>query len=268
MDPRRPGARNMAVDEALLRCMAEGGDPVLRLYGFAPPCLSLGRFQPLADLGAEGRRRRDGVDVVRRPTGGRAVLHDDEVTYAVVLGRRHLQPFTKRAAYRASAAILLLLLPALGVRGAVRSGDAGGPGEAPAVASAVAPAVPDPDCYRTTAEYEITAGARKLIGSAQTTTRGAALQHGSIPLSGVYRRIGRYLRPHAPAAPGRAGPAGTSVAEETGRRRDYQGALFLLAKAAAAGLRVYRSELSAAEARLARELERNRYAAPQWTRAR
>lgn len=264
MDPRRPGARNMAVDEALLRCMAEGGDPVLRLYGFAPPCLSLGRFQPLADLDAAERRRRGGVDVVRRPTGGRAVLHDDEVTYAVVLGRRHLQPFTKRAAYRASAAILLLLLPALGVRGAVRPGDAGRPGEAPAVA----PAVPDPDCYRTTAEYEVTSGGRKLIGSAQTTTRGAALQHGSVPLSGAYRRIGRYLRPRHPAAPGRAGPAGTSVAEETGRRHDYQGALLLLAEAAAAGLRVYRSELSAAEARLARELERSRYATPQWTRAR
>ena len=254
----------MAVDEALLHCMAEGGDPVLRLYGFAPPCLSLGRFQPLADLGAAGRRRRDGVDVVRRPTGGRAVLHDDEVTYAVVLGRRHLQPFTKRAAYRASAEILLLLLPALGVRGVVRPGEAGRPGEAPAAG----PAVPDPDCYRTAAEYEITAGGRKLIGSAQTTTRGAALQHGSVPLSGAYRRIGRYLRPHAPAAPGRAGPAGTSVAEETGRRHDYQGALLLLAEAAAAGLRVRRSELSAAEARLARELERSRYAAPQWTRAR
>lgn len=250
----------MAVDEALLRCMEEGGDPVLRLYGFAPPCLSLGRFQPAADLAAEERRRRDGVDVVRRPTGGRAVLHDDEVTYAVVLGRRHLQPFTKRAAYRASAAILLRLLPALGVRGAVRAGEAG--------ASGPAAAAPDPDCFRTTAEYEVTAGGRKLIGSAQTTTRGAALQHGAIPLSGAYRRIGRYLQPHPPAAPGRAGPAGTSVAEQTECRYDYQGALQLLAEAAAGGLQVRRSELSAAEARLARELEQSRYAAPQWTRSR
>lgn len=254
----------MAVDEALLRCMEEGGgDPVLRLYGFAPPCLSLGRFQPAADLAAEERRRRDGVDVVRRPTGGRAVLHDDEVTYAVVLGRRHLQPFTKRAAYRASAAILLRLLPALGVRAAVRPGAAGAP--VPASAAAV---VADPDCYRTTAEYEVTAGGRKLIGSAQTTTRGAALQHGAIPLSGAYRRIGRYLRPHPPAAPGRAGPAGTSVADEIARRYDYRDALQLLAEAAAGGLQVRRSELSAAEARLARELERSRYAAPRWTRAR
>ena len=259
VDPRQPGARNMAVDEALLQCMADGGDPVLRLYGFAPPCLSLGRFQPVADLEDDARRRRDGVDLVRRPTGGRAVLHDDEVTYAVVLGRRHLQPFSKRAAYRASAAILLRLLPALGVHGAVRPGAAA----AHAGAARPAPPAPDPDCYRTTAEYEVTAGQRKLVGSAQTTTRGAALQHGTIPLSGAYTRIRRYLRPHRPAAP--AAPAATSVAGETERRHTYQGALQLLAAAAAARLPVRRSELSAAEARLARELERSRYAAPRWT---
>lgn len=259
VDPRQPGARNMAVDEALLRCMADGGDPVLRLYGFSPPCLSLGRFQPVADLADDARRRRDGVDLVRRPTGGRAVLHDDEVTYAVVLGRRHLQPFSKRAAYRVSAAILLRLLPALGVHGVVRPAAA-----AHAEAARTPPPAPDPDCYRTTAEYEVTAGQRKLVGSAQTTTRGAALQHGTIPLSGAYTRIRRYLRPHRPAAPATDSVA-TSVAGETDCRHTYRGALQLLATAAAERLQVRRSELSAAEARLARELERSRYAAAEWT---
>lgn len=243
----------MAVDEALLRCMADGGDPVLRLYGFAPPCLSLGRFQPAGDLGDDGLRRRDGVELVRRPTGGRAVLHDDEVTYAVVLGRRHLQPFSKRAAYRASAAILLRLLPALGVQGAVQPGATGTP-----------PREPDPDCYRSTAEYEITAGRKKLVGSAQTTTRDAALQHGTIPLSAAYTRIARYLRPHPAATPGQLAAA-TSVAQETASRRSYEESLQLLATAAAAQLQVRRSELSAAETRLARELEENRYACPRWT---
>ena len=242
----------MAVDEALLRCMADGGEPVLRLYGFAPPCLSLGRFQAVADLEDEGRRRHDRVDLVRRPTGGRAVLHDDAVTYAVVLGRRHLQPFTKRAAYRASAAILLRLLPALGVHGAVQPG-----------AVETVPQAPDPDCYRTTAEYEVTARSRKLVGSAQTTTRDAALQHGTIPLSNAYTRIRRYLRP--PAGPARPAPAATSVAGETDCHHTCEGALQLLAAAAAARLQVRRSELSHAEARLARELEQSRYAAPQWT---
>ena len=247
----------MAVDEALLRCMDDGGDPVLRLYGFAPPCLSLGRFQSAGDLGDEGLRRRDGVGVVRRPTGGRAVLHDDEVTYAVVLGRRHLQPFSKRAAYRASAAILLRLLPALGVQGAIQPGAAGTP-----------PGEPDPDCYRSTAEYEITAGQKKLVGSAQTTTRHAALQHGTIPLSAAYTRIARYLRARPAAVSGRPAGAATSVAQETASRRTYEEALQLLATAAATRLQVRRSELSAAEARLARELEENRYACFAWTYSR
>ena len=242
----------MAVDEALLQCMADGDDPVLRLYGFAPPCVSLGRFQSADDLGDAGLRRRDGVGLVRRPTGGRAVLHDDEVTYAVVLGRHHLQPFGKRAAYRTSAGILLRLLPALGIQGAVQPGAAG-----------AAPRAPDPDCFRSTAEYEITAGRKKLVGSAQTTTRDAALQHGTIPLSAAYTRIARYLRPRPAATPGQL--AATSVAQETASRRSYEEALLLLANAAADRLRARRTELSAAETRLAQELEETRYACPRWT---
>ena len=258
IDPRLPGARNMAVDEALLRCMAPAGAPVLRLYGFAPPCVSLGRFQPASDLGDDGLRRREGVGVVRRPTGGRAVLHHDEVTYAVVLGRGHLEPFTKRAAYRASAALLLRLLTALGVRGAVQPGSAAG-----------SAADADPDCYRATGEYEITASAKKLVGSAQITTRDAALQHGSIPLSTSYARIGRYLNGGGSAA-GRAGPSpgATSVATECGRHWSFDEAVQRLAAAARRDLGAGPSVLSEAEVRLALELEESRYARQQWTCAR
>ena len=244
----------MAVDEALLQCMAAGDDPVLRLYGFAPPCVSLGRFQSVADLGDDGLRQRDGVGLVRRPTGGRAVLHDDEVTYAVVLGHHHLEPFGKRAAYHAAAGILLRLLPALGVQGTVQPGAAG-----------TAPRAPDPDCFRSTAEYEITAGQKKLVGSAQTTTRDAALQHGTIPLSAAYTRVARYLRPRPAPTPGQLAAGATSVAQETASHRSYEEALRLLARAAAAQLQVRGSELSAAETRLARELEETRYACPRWT---
>ena len=247
----------MAVDEALLQCMAPGSAPVLRLYGFAPPCVSLGRFQAAADLGDDAARVCDGVDVVRRPTGGRAVLHDDEVTYAVVLGRHHLQPFTKRAAYRASAALLLRLLGALGVRGAVHTG-----------ASAAPAADADPDCYRATGEYEITASAKKLVGSAQITTRDAALQHGSIPLSTSYARITRYLRGPDSTREEGAIPGATSVAAASGRRWCYDDAVHELAAAARVELDAEPSTLSEAEVRLARELEENRYTLRQWTYAR
>ena len=257
IDPRLPGARNMAVDEALLRCMAPDGAPVLRLYGFAPPCISLGRFQPAGDLADDAPRDRDSVDVVRRPTGGRAVLHDDEVTYAVVLGRHHLQPFTKRAAYRASAALLLRLLTALGVRGAVQPG-----------ATAASAEEADPDCYRATGEYEITAGAKKLVGSAQITTRDAALQHGSIPLSASYTRIARYLRGRASTSIEGARSDAASVAAASGRPWCYDEAVQVLAAAARTNLGAEPSTLSAAESRLAAELEETRYARRHWTCAR
>ena len=257
IDRRLPGARNMAVDEALLRCMAADGAPVLRLYGFAPPCVSLGRFQAADDLREEALLGSDGVDVVRRPTGGRAVLHDDEVTYAVVLGRHHLQPFTKRAAYRASAALLLRLLSALGVRGAVQ------PGNAAAVAAGA-----DPDCYRATGEYEVTAGAKKLVGSAQVTTRDAALQHGSIPLSTSYAGIGRYLRGRGSAEETGAVPGATSVAAESGRSWCHDEAVRELAAAARAHFGARRSVLSEAEVLLATELEETRYSRRHWTCAR
>ena len=257
LDPRLPGARNMAVDEALLRCMAADGAPVLRLYGFAPPCVSLGRFQAADDLRDEALRASDGVDVVRRPTGGRAVLHDDEVTYAVVLGRHHLQPFTKRAAYRASATLLLRLLSALGVRGAVQPG-----------ATAASARGADPDCYRATGEYEITAGAKKLVGSAQITTRDAALQHGSIPLSTSYAHISRYLRERSSEDAEGAIPGATSVAVESGRPWCYDEAVQELAAAACANLGAKPSALSEAEIRLATELEETRYTRRHWTCAR
>lgn len=254
VDPRLPGARNMAVDEALLRCMAADGAPVLRLYGFAPPCVSLGRFQPARDLGDDALLKRDGVGVVRRPTGGRAVLHDDEVTYAVVLGRCSLEPFTKRAAYRASAALLLRLLSALGVRGAVQHG-----------ATTAPTADADPDCYGSIGEYEITAAAKKLVGSAQITTRDAALQHGSIPLSTSYARIGRYLNGGAATSRERPIPGATSIAAETGRHWSHEEAVQRLAAAACTHLGARPAVLSGAEVRLARDLERDRYARRQWT---
>ena len=84
IDAPAPGAENMRRDLSLLDACARGEIPgAVRLYGFRPACLSLGRMQPLEDVDLEACSR-DGVDVVRRPSGGRAVLHDQEVTYAVV----------------------------------------------------------------------------------------------------------------------------------------------------------------------------------------
>src|ERR1700681_4278533 len=84
LDDPAPGAENMRRDIELLHACASGEiDGALRIYGFTPPCLSLGRLQTESDVDL-GACARDGVDVVRRPSGGRAVLHDQEVTYSVI----------------------------------------------------------------------------------------------------------------------------------------------------------------------------------------
>jgi len=82
--PLADGALNMAIDESILRAVAEGAvPPTLRFFGWTPPCLSLGYAQPAGEVDGE-RLDRLGYGLVRRPTGGRAILHTDELTYSVI----------------------------------------------------------------------------------------------------------------------------------------------------------------------------------------
>jgi len=181
LDAPGNGQENMAVDEALLASVGDGRSPAtVRLYGFAPATLSFGRFQRVKDRIDGEAVRRAGITLVRRPTGGQAVLHDRELTYAVVLSKKHLEPFHKREIYRFIAELLLSGLTRLGVRGHSSRNRIGDPH--------------NPDCFGSTGEYEITSrSARKLIGSAQVVNRNASLQHGAIPLDTSYKRIGSYL---------------------------------------------------------------------------
>src|SRR5437870_13499326 len=113
LDPAgRSGAENMAIDAALLDRANGGGLSFLRLYRFAPPCLSLGRNEPAARYDHTEIARR-GLDVVRRPTGGRAVWHEHEVTYAVAAPIATFGGL--RAGYRAIHARLVAALRRLGV---------------------------------------------------------------------------------------------------------------------------------------------------------
>jgi lipoate-protein ligase A len=159
----RSGADNMALDESLLHDAAATGTPALRLYRWDPPCLSLGRNQQtLAD---EPR----GIAVVRRPTGGGAVWHEHEVTYAVaapvaVFG-------SLRAAYYAIHQVIAGALRSLGADVALAPDPPTGTG-------------PSPICFAKPARGEILASGRKLVGSAQVRKRHAFLQHGSILLDG------------------------------------------------------------------------------------
>jgi lipoate-protein ligase A len=174
----------MAVDEAILESVAVGTSPAtLRLYDWSPACLSLGYAQDAEDVDLERLRAR-GWDLVRRPTGGRAILHADEITYAVI-GPASDPRFAGGIldSYRRLSAALADALTRLGVQGLT-------------TASSVrrADRDADPICFENPGPYEITVAGRKLIGSAQVRRRSAVLQHGSLPLGGDLGRICQVLR--------------------------------------------------------------------------
>jgi lipoate-protein ligase A len=168
-------ASNMALDEALLMMHeAETAPPTLRVYGWCPPTLSLGYAQNVqheVDLAA---CHAQGVAVIRRPTGGRAVLHDQEVTYSVVMpvvltdGPPTITEHYRRIGVALLAALQTLGLPVQLARPQIR---------------AVPTRIPaSPACFAALSRYELSVAGKKIVGSAQKRAQRALLQHGSIPL--------------------------------------------------------------------------------------
>jgi lipoate-protein ligase A len=192
VDAPAQGAWNMAVDEVLLDGVAAGAaPPTLRFYQWSPPCLSLGYFQPFDVVDVNGCRAL-GVEVVRRPTGGRAILHDRELTYSVTLPASALGPDggVLPSYYRLSLA-LQDGLRRLGV-----------PAMLAPESAASGPPVHGPVCFDRPSAHEILLEGRKLVGSAQMRRCGALLQHGSILIEPRFDRLRSCLRlPHDPAGP-------------------------------------------------------------------
>jgi lipoyl(octanoyl) transferase len=164
--PPRTGAENMARDTALQARAAQTGETVFSIYSWARPTISFGRNQPAAAHYDKNRMRDANLDVVRRPTGGRAILHHHEVTYSVTAPLDGAP--TLRQTYARINQILLAGLARLGVVAelASRTGRAAPPSSRP--------------CFEEPAEGELSAGGSKLVGSAQWRDQGALLQHGSI----------------------------------------------------------------------------------------
>jgi lipoate-protein ligase A len=153
----------MAADLALLDSVAAGAPPVLRLYTWAPPALSLGRFQAADDVDHAACARL-GVEVVRRPTGGRALLHGGDLTYAVAVMRPPGPPGSVDAVYSWLSRGIVAGLARIGVEAttARRDGPAG------------------PACFAGQQGADLRVGERKLCGSAQVRRGAVVLQHGSI----------------------------------------------------------------------------------------
>jgi lipoate-protein ligase A len=176
-----PGKMNMAVDAAILEAARQGRtQTTLRLYDWSPPCLSLGYSQPFSDLDLN-RLDTSGWDVVRRPTGGRAILHIEELTYSVIGPKTdpHLKGSLMASYQQISRALYQALL------------DLGLPAEIHAGKNPLAHH--QPVCFENPSDFEITVNKKKIIGSAQARKKEAILQHGSLPLSGDLTRITEVL---------------------------------------------------------------------------
>lgn len=202
-----PGAGQMSLDAALLRWAAGApGRFAARTYDWTRPTLSLGRAEPFPEGWDTGAIAAAGLDVVRRPTGGDAVLHDEEVTFAVaasVPGPWAARPraFSLLVAESLAAALVALGLPASVV--------APGEEELPAAAPGARP------CFARAAAGEVRVAGYKAAGIASRFTRGAALSHASLPLTARHRDVAAFRRDAAPALAGIAAHA-RSIGEALG----------------------------------------------------
>lgn len=253
-DPPRDGAYNMAVDEALLEETATGRSlPTLRLYGWEPPTLSLGFAQPVADADRDALRRL-GWGLVRRPTGGRAILHTDELTYSITAPEIHL--LMQGGVLESYRRLSLGLLAGLRLLGVEVQADAGHRSRA----------VGNPVCFEIPSQYEISAGGKKLIGSAQARRMGGVLQHGAFPLRGDLARILQALA-KPDTTPERIHRRAATLGELLGREISWQEAADAVARGFADefGIDFRRGELTGREKTRADELARGKYGSEEWT---
>jgi lipoate-protein ligase A len=177
----------MAIDEAILIAVSEGKAlPTLRFYGWNPPTLSIGYFQKASDIRFEALRE-EGLGFVRRPTGGRAVLHDRELTYSIVVPENYPGiPRSVTEAYRVLSEGLLLGFRALGLNAQmVQLITDEEKQKYESVGSAA--------CFDSPSWYELVVEGRKVAGSAQTRQKDVVLQHGSILLDMDTEQLFRVL---------------------------------------------------------------------------
>lgn len=173
------GWRNMVLDRSLLALCEENGESgFLRFYTWAGPTLSMGHLEP-QDAVDRMAAERDGVAIVKRPTGGRVVLHGDDLTYTVVLPRHDDAGLQKT--YNLISEILVEGLSSMGARLHIEKG------------RTRRSRMAQKPCFASVSRYEVSHGGRKVVGSAQRVGERALLQHGSIPLGRGYLGVVDYM---------------------------------------------------------------------------
>lgn len=257
---------NMAVDEAIMLSHAKGEvPPTLRLYQWRPAAVSIGFSQDLQKKVDVEKCRELGLGLVRRPTGGRAVLHDQEITYSVVISQK-LLPGSVLQTYKFLSTGLLEAMKELGLEPTVE--------DKPAKSQISG----SPACFDSPSWYEIEVSGRKLVGSAQTRQRGVLLQHGSVlldldidkllqvlitPSEKVRRRMATSLEAKATAVNPELLQAGRQPAEpaavEQALIEGFQRGL---------GITLERGHLTDNEASTAEQLAKAKYSSSSWTLSR
>ncbi len=277
----RSGAWNMAIDETVLLSHARGETPpTLRFFRWQPPCVSLGYFQSADDVDWEECARR-GYDVVRRPTGGRAILHDEELTYSIVIADKEVEGGSSvLASYAALSQGLILGLKALGIEAHLESRKTHGSmevwecGSSPPrrVGEAVSPPrphapTPPPfsgaNCFAAAARCDLVVGGKKIVGSAQMRRGGVILQHGAVPLR-LNVEAWQAVLPGTPDLRLLA----TDVNNESPQSVQYDDLACALRQGfgAAFGVTLQPAELTNWEHSKAQELVKTKYETSEWTR--
>lgn len=259
--PPGNGAWNMAVDEAILESVYAGHSlPTLRLYAWEPACLSLGHAQPFSDVDT-ATLSENGWTVVRRPTGGRAILHVDELTYAVIAPET--EPRVSGGVIESYLRLSQALLEALRLLGLTPQAF-----EKPASTNGNRS---NPVCFEVPSNYEITVNNKKLIGSAQARRKEGILQHGSLPLYGNLSRIIQALKfDHQDGkerAKARLLAHATTLEQELEQRVEWQQASDAVKQGFTSilNLDIQPGELTQEEKNRAQILMQEKYAHPSWT---
>jgi lipoyl(octanoyl) transferase len=251
------GAANMALDEALFTNRLEkGGPPTIRFFAWEPPAISLGYGQPVDGSIDLDEAARMGIGLVRRPTGGSAILHegpDLELTYSVVGAADDFSGADDLlATYRWIGTALAAGLTGLGAAVEMVSVQPSDPRAMPAF------------CFARTGSYELEVGGRKLVGSAQRRQGAGFLQHGSVMLGAAPERLRRVFTAQSDPLAGM-----TSLEAVLGRRPSFVETADALARGFrdAHGIEVRQGRLEAEEKSLAESLAREKYRTERWIRA-
>lgn len=258
--PPAPGAWNMAADEALLEAVGRGESlPTLRLYSWKPACLSLGYAQSFHDADSS-RLKANGWNVVRRMTGGRAILHVDEITYSITAPNHEPRVLgSVLESYQRLAKALITAVRSLGLPVEMKEN------------TPPTDITKGPVCFEVPSAYEIVIDGKKIIGSAQARKKEGVLQHGSFPLYGDLTRITQALvfpNEQARIESGQKLLSRATTAEAvTGKiiAWDTAAQSFIDAFETSLELKLQPSRLTQAENKRIDELVKNKYDHPAWT---